>query len=451
MSDDPDEPRFRVIEGGLGNTRTGTDDALSQRRDDPAEHVKAARRALSHALVRLADDRTWTQRYRLEMLDEALAHDPENAAAWHAKSGVVDDARKSLACATRALVLDPTNWRYYEHRASLLATHAGLRELEDLERRELRRHERARVERSIADLNRVIQLGESARGYFRRGRAHWALGRLLEAYDDMSKALGDERFRGPALQARLQIARAMGREELRSEIERVLALDPADATARWHRAIVSADSGDFCQALADVDELLAADVAQHGAPSAYHLYLRAVIHLRRGVPELAIEDLSDALRIERDNGWFFARRAQAYAADGDRAREIADWRCASRCLPVTAEHYIGLGRAIAPDDPRQALREIRVAVDFQPRVSSHRADLAFVLASLRRFADARREIARARELARRHPRAQIPFTNHHTLARLEAHGLDLGHVHRLGPGDLRALERMLAHRDLRRG
>ena len=146
----------------------------------------------------------------------------------------------------------------------------------------------------------------------------------------------------PELQSSIYQARGSAFAQYRqfdlalTDLDRAVALSPADANARYNRAITFERKGDFDSAITDLNDALRLQ-PNH----AFANYERGFVRLKQKDYDLAIEDFNEAIRLKSDNAKAWRDRAQAYRAKGELAKADADQQKAILLDP-------GIGSPLAP-------------------------------------------------------------------------------------------------------
>jgi tetratricopeptide (TPR) repeat protein len=113
-----------------------------------------------------------------------------------------------------------------------------------------------------------------------------------------------------------------------ADLDRAVALSPADANAFYNRAIVFERKGDFDSAITDLNEVL-----RSKPDHALARHERGYVYLQKKDYDRAIEDLNQAVRLKPDDAKAYRDRGQAYRAKGDLAKADADQQKASELDP----------------------------------------------------------------------------------------------------------------------
>ena len=121
---------------------------------------------------------------------------------------------------------------------------------------------------------------------------------------------------------------------------RVIADDPEDAEAYWHRALALLNVERLAEALADCDRAIAL------APEESDAYrVRGFVRLAREEFALAVDDLTRALADFSGDAEAYYQRGRARAGLGHWRRAVADYSRAIRLDPYDAEMYYYRGLA----------------------------------------------------------------------------------------------------------
>ena len=145
--------------------------------------------------------------------------------------------------------------------------------------------------------------------YYNRALARRLLGNLEGAVEDLSKVMQTApRLSGPAILRRGIIYYRQNRFDLAlADLDAASALK--DGRALFWTGVIQAQRGDDPAALASYS----AAIRQNPGYS-YAYYNRAIVYLRTGMYERALEDLNELLRRDRENGDVYRLRATTYRA-----------------------------------------------------------------------------------------------------------------------------------------
>jgi hypothetical protein len=124
-----------------------------------------------------------------------------------------------------------------------------------------------------------------------------------------------------------------------ADLDRAVALSPADANAFYNRAVTFERKGDFDSAITDLNEALRLQ-PNH----AFAHYERGFVRLKQRNYDRAIEDFNEAIRLKSDIAKAWRDRAQAYRAKGELAKADADQQQATLLDPA-------IGSPLAPAAP----------------------------------------------------------------------------------------------------
>jgi tetratricopeptide (TPR) repeat protein len=117
-----------------------------------------------------------------------------------------------------------------------------------------------------------------------------------------------------------------------ADLDRAVALSPADVNAFYNRAVIFERKGDFDSAIKDLNEVL-----RSKPDHALARHERGYVYLQKRDHDRAIDDLNQAVRLKPDNAKAYRDRGQAYRAKGELAKADADQQKATELDP-------GIGR-----------------------------------------------------------------------------------------------------------
>jgi tetratricopeptide (TPR) repeat protein len=293
-------------------------------------------------------------RAAIELLDGALARTPDDAAllVLRAYSRTrAGDAAGSIRDATRAVELDPKNFRAFVERgyarsergdvAGAIGDYDRAVELEPkcatafADRGDLRRR-RGELALAQQDLTRAIELqADFGTALRRRGDVRQALGDFAGALDDYDRFLLLSPGAVDVLMTAADMAFFAGRHEpARRYAELAVAATKGEPSTQLHRGVLALDAGELVTAL---DALQRAVASSEGR-------LRAQAQLLLGWAQLAAGRDADVLA---------ATRTLLAAADGPRARALLLRWCAQARAEKPADACAELAGALASVAPAE--------------------------------------------------------------------------------------------------
>lgn len=184
------------------------------------------------------------------------------------------------------------------------------------------------------------------------------------------------------------------RAEAVAACDRLLARNPEDAKAYYHRGNAYYFRNDYKRAIADFNQAI------RRAPASEMYTARAMIYDRQGDWERAFADYSRAIQLDPDaNSFPYAVRGTIYRIyKGDYDRAIADFNQAMRLEPTDGRNFLDRGQAFEDKgDLSRALADFDEALRLEqtggddgrnPTVANARAGRERVQAKLARRADA---------------------------------------------------------------
>ncbi|MGI5482249.1 tetratricopeptide repeat protein [Streptomyces lavendofoliae] len=225
-------------------------------------------------------------------------------------------------------------------------------------------HDAGRYDEALADFDRAIGLGASARAYTGRALAHRARGDFDRALEDHDRAVESAASPVRPLAHRGETYRRTGRyAEALADLDRVVALDPAWVWPRASRAQVQHALGRPAEALADLDIALSLDPDHR-----WSRVRRAQVRRALGDVAGALRDLDHAQALAPADPWILGERGEALRAAGRHADAVAAY---TRALDLDPGYAWALGsRALAHEalgDPAEALADLDRALAMDPR------------------------------------------------------------------------------------
>ncbi|MFO0879262.1 MAG: tetratricopeptide repeat protein [Gemmataceae bacterium] len=250
---------------------------------------------------------------------EALRLDPRHI--WSLSNRgkaylMLGDAGRAVTDFTRLLQLTPGNVKALCDRAAAYQ-HLG-------------RHALA-----IADYSQALTLQPSAGLHHDRGLIQASTGNLAEAVADFSAAL-DLSLENPAvLISRGRAYNDLGQtDRALADLTEALRLAPQSTAALLERAAVHLRCNQLDEALTDLTTLL----SLNSEPRAF--FERGRLHARRGDFARAIEDYTEAIRLDPLMASTFANRGQAHLRRGSHDQALADFSEAIRLEPEDADLWL---------------------------------------------------------------------------------------------------------------
>ena len=333
-----------------------------------ADLSRAIRLAPNDAAMYVSRGMTWASRHRLNAaiadFTEAIRLDPNNAESYRLRSQVFfsqDETDKAIADLTEAIRLEPDNALSYSNRGWLW-------------------HTQDEFDQAIADLKDAIKLDPSdPRTYLRRAN-------VLVSHGDLGRALLDAQT-ADELDSRLVSNRRM--EDLVKYVWRVTnqkLLDRNDdnrddakfASACRDRGIALSALEDLENALDDLSEAIRLE------PSSSIAYaVRGQIWVKKQEWDSAIDDFDAALRLNPDDTRTWNARGTAQAERQEWTKAIADFSEAIRLDPKCIRAFAQRASAW------QAQQEWDLAIADYDQVT--RGDPFFAHAPRRRWQDEKQE------------------------------------------------------------
>jgi tetratricopeptide (TPR) repeat protein len=217
---------------------------------------------------------------------------------------------------------------------------------------------------AIADFNRALRLAPKfGAPLYNRALAYVARGKLARARVDYRQAMLRDINFSMAFSTGSRLVRAFKTKERRviADQDRAIQLDPNNALARFNRGN---------------KRLLGATI--------FHRY------------DHAIEEYTQAIRLEPTFAGAFHNRGKAFYRKGERDRAIADYSVAIRLDPARAVVYYDRAFALGRNREHQrALKDYTAAVRFDPKLADAHNGIAWSLLKLGQPEPALAEINKA--------------------------------------------------------
>ncbi len=275
-------------------------------------------------------------------------------------------------------------------------------------------------EKAVLLLTRSIKLRpESPNAYFARGTAFFYLKYSDAALVDLGRAISiDEAYpeahstRGMVLQARGQLDKAMADYDRAVEIapnnqsyrlrrglgrlaqqawaqaiadfSEALRLQPDYAKAYICRGEARSETGDLAGARADLDQAIRLMAGPGDDILGFARRVRGDISLKQKDYRRAIDDYSEAIRLDPKDAEALRSRGDAYFLLGETARSIADLDRSIELADDDDRSHGCRGRArAAAGDHRGASEDYRRAAELKPLVATHHHGLGVEFGAMR--------------------------------------------------------------------
>ncbi|QYX30608.1 serine protease [Sphaerospermopsis torques-reginae] len=278
----------------------------------------------------------------IDDLTQAIQLDPKNAQYYYSRGlaySLFNKHQQAIDDFTQAIQFDPKNAKYYSHRGG---AYSGLK----------------KYQQGIDDLTKAIQLDpKNAEYYDIRGLKYGSLGDYKKAIEDITEAIR---------------------------------LDDKSVLYYADRGIAYLGLKDYKQAISDLTETIRRD--PKNAPytvgglrysefknnkiiiSSYNTQLSIVYANRGGAySELkeykqAIDDYTQAIKIDPENAEYYKNRGLAYFQLKDYKQAINDYTQAIKIDPKDALYYVGRGLAYFQlKDYKQAINDYTQAIKIDPK------------------------------------------------------------------------------------
>jgi len=163
-----------------------------------------------------------------------------------------------------------------------------------------------------------------------------------------------------------------------ADYDQAIKLDPNDALAYWNRGLLYGREGDYDRAIADYTAAIRLDPKY---AAAYNN--RGNAYQDKRDYDRAIADYNEAIQLNPKYTLAYNNRGIAYAAKGDYDRAIADYNEAIQLNPKYAVAYYNRGLAWEKkNDPRAALADFKKFTELDPSDSDGPAAIARVTKGL---------------------------------------------------------------------
>lgn len=180
---------------------------------------------------------------------------------------------------------------------------------------------------ALSDLNRTLEIDESACVYYNRGRIYHSIGEYDRALTDFNRALS---------------------------------LDAEFASASNNRGVIYAKNGEYEKALADFNQALEVN---HKDSAAYAN--RGHVYQCMGKYEKALEDYDCALRLDPELDIAYYNRGNIYQCTGEYEKALADYNHALELNPKFAEAYYNRGLTYKQlEQKEQAIADFEHALEL---------------------------------------------------------------------------------------
>jgi tetratricopeptide (TPR) repeat protein len=212
---------------------------------------------------------------------------------------------------------------------------------------------RSAEERAIADLDRAIDIKpDRAEYHAKRGLFHLRNRALDRAMADSDKAIALDPTAPGHRVLRAAVAMARGDAEIaRKDLEEAIRLDPLRPTASRSKPSATDTAGgggadnDFLLAMAtqDGEAFGPSPSRKEGEPepkTAAEYLDRGMTYFSRKEYRLAIENITEAIKLEPRVASSYALRAQVWGARRNRDREVADLNMALQLDPTNTAYLI---------------------------------------------------------------------------------------------------------------
>jgi tetratricopeptide (TPR) repeat protein len=256
-----------------------------------------------------------------------------------------------------------------EYKASAQQYTSAIDAAPDAETKARLQYDRAQAEyfaqsydEAIADFSALIAANPNEDLYLQRASAYDGLGKPDLAIQDLTAALKLHPDSHEVFLKRALLHKYMKKNDLAlADFNEATKLNPALVT--W-RASFYRDQGQHSEAIQDFTTAISVN---KGCGKAAELCNRALVYADLDHHRKAIDDLSDAIRLEPDRADFYANRGGSYFGVADFKHSISDFGEAIKRSPSTADYFFKRAEAEASDGQKQAaMKDYSEAIRLEP-------------------------------------------------------------------------------------
>ena len=332
-------------------------------------------------------------------LTQAVQLDPKDAVSYNFRGVLyqqLEEYKQSIADSTQAIQLDPKNAKYYNSRG---IAYEGLKE----------------YKQAINDYTQAIQLDpKNAKYYNSRGLAYTQLKDYKQVIADYTQAIQlDPKdvtyygMRGGAYSELKDYKQAI------ADYTQAIQLDPKDAIYYSLRGLAYSKLKDYKQAISDLTETIRRDPKNapytvgglrysefkdiKGFLSGYTGFMSIAYRTRGGIYyelkeyKLAIDDYTQAIKIDSQNANYYAVRGGCYLQLKEYKQAIDDYTQAIKIDPKDARYYVIRGNTyFLLKDYKQAINDYTQAIKIDPKNAGYygaRSDAYFQLKDYKQAID----------------------------------------------------------------
>jgi tetratricopeptide (TPR) repeat protein/S1-C subfamily serine protease len=339
------------------------------------------------------------KKYRQGIADftQFIQLDPNDAGYYNLRGlyyGQLEEYKQSIADSTQAIQLDPNDAFYYNSRGS---AYSRLKE----------------YKQAIADYTQAILLDrKDATYYLVRGNAYLGLKDYKQAIDDYTQAiqLDPKDARSYSLRGSVYSILKDYKQAI-ADLTQAIQLDPKDAIYYSLRGSIYSNLKDYKQAISDLTETIRRDPKNapytmqglrysefkdnKGLLSGY-TGLMSKAYATRGVTyyelkeyKLAIDDYTQAIKIDSQNAEYYAFRGGIYSFLKEYKQAIDDLTQAIKIDPKKATYYHLRGTTyLQLKDYKQAIADYTQAIQLDPKNATYYGGRGFAYSQLKDYKQA---------------------------------------------------------------
>ena len=339
------------------------------------------------------------KKYRQGIADftQFIQLDPKDAGYYNLRGlyyGQLEEYKQSIADSTQAIQLDPNDAFYYNSRG---IAYSGLKE----------------YKQAIADYTQAIQLdSKDADYYLTRGSAYGHLENYKQAIADFTQAIkiGPKKATYYSMRGGVYLILKDYKQAI-ADFTQAIQLDPKDAIYYSLRGSIYSKLKDYKQAISDLTETIRRDPKNapytivglrysefkdnKGFLSGY-TGLMSKAYATRGVTyyelkeyKLAIDDYTQAIKIDSQNAEYYAFRGGIYSFLKEYKQAIDDLTQAIKIDPKKATYYHLRGTTyLQLKDYKQAIADYTQAIQLDPKNATYYGGRGFAYFQLKDYKQA---------------------------------------------------------------
>ena len=339
------------------------------------------------------------KKYRQSIADftQFIQLDPKDAGYYNLRGlyyGHLENYKQAIADSTQAIQLDPNDAFYYNSRG---IAYSGLKE----------------YKQAIADYTQAIQLdSKDADYYLTRGSAYGHLENYKQAIADFTQAIkiGPKKATYYSMRGGVYLILKDYKQAI-ADFTQAIQLDPKDAIYYSLRGSIYSKLKDYKQAISDLTETIRRDPKNapytivglrysefkdnKGFLSGY-TGLMSKAYATRGVTyyelkeyKLAIDDYTQAIKIDSQNAEYYAFRGGIYSFLEEYKQAIDDLTQAIKIDPKKATYYDLRGKTyLQLKDYKQAIDDYTQAIQLDSKKATYYGSRGFAYFQLKDYKQA---------------------------------------------------------------